>query len=798
MVIILIVLLFPAYVSSFKQNHIFPVLPSSCVYQNYEQEILDNEAIDMLNRALKSWREANNSCKIYKISSKLPQFVVSGDSGTYVAADPDSYIKEVDDDSFFLVTEKFKSRFDRNLVMCNVSFFKKFQKIWEMDVLKHAQISNNVNLIVISSKLFYFGAKVDEDYLLFVCSLENGKVVKILKNYSHIRRINDHLALLLWRPNSYVISLETFEIQYELPSAYNTVYSKSNRIVVTLPNANGNIEDYPKVLIYDADTGKIIQELNVSATTFEKLGKNPYLISFQGIVGNIIFGMTNFAGEKNRYVFGYDLVLNRLVFAKDTGCLRELLASCDEKYIYYRVNAGIVCLNPENGDTVWTREMPPLFSKINARNDQLILDKSFFGADGNPKEGCYILKNNTWNLTLQANYNERVFLNANSKKGSFYLTDFGMLHFSTTQKTQIELYDLDSSEKKLTIKLPTWGNSSKADFSVFGDMMFVNIDGTGFYEINLKNGEYVYHGFQPTPKKNDSDFNAMIVSGVDYVCANTFDNKLMLYYRKTKTIKPLVEKFYTSENMAIRGNFLYILNKNNPAKISLLNGINSEIEKCILDSLGRIVFDSGDVVDLDGIQHIGIFKENEASKRSKFCGQDYYIDENNAVIDLSNNRQTQELIEGNSKTYISDGGVLYDWDGDYLIKYEACPSFSITENRIADGKMKFRLQATSCGITKPLDGKAYFRQIKENDLIKLGENAVVFGPLTSDQEKYFEFEIPDGTSVGTKFAFIVESNGLLDTSKSNFDNQPQHLNAYEGIPISLSSQKSIVVIPWEF
>lgn len=797
-VFILIVLLFPVYVGSSKQNNIFPVLPSNCLFQNYEQDILDNEAIDKLNRALKSWREAKCNYQIYKIGSKLPHYVVTGNSGTYVAADTDSYIKEVDDDSFFLVTEKFKSRFDRNLAICNVSYFKNFQKIWEMDVLKHAQIRNNVNLIVISSKLFYFGAKVDEDYLLFLCSLENGKVVKILKNCSHIRRINDHLALLLWKSNSYVVSLETFEIQYALPGFHNIVYSKSNKIIVTLPNADGNIEDYPKVLIYDADTGKIMHELNVSAATFEKMGKNPYLISFQGIVGNIIFGMTNFAGEENRYVFGYDLGLNRLIFAQDTGCLRDLNAACDEKYIYYRINAGIVCLNPENGDIVWTKEMPPLYSKVNAKNGQLVLDKSFFGADGSVKEGCYILKDNSWNLTLQADYDERAFLSADSEKGSFHLTKPGILYFSATQKKPIELYDQNSGEKKLTINLPTWGNASKADFSVFGDMLFVNTDGNGFYEVNLKNAKYDYHEFQSTPNVNASNFNAMIVSGVDYVCVNSFDSRLMIYNRKTKTIKPLAEKFSASEIMAIRGKYLYILNKNNPAKISLLNGSKSDIEKCLLDSLGQILFDSGDLIDLDGITHIGFFKKNEASMRSKFCGQNYYIDENNNVISLENNLSTQELFEGNSKSYFSDGSVLYDWDGDCLIKYETCPSFSITENRMADGKITFKLQAVGGESFNPLVGKAYFRQIKENDLVKLGEKPVEFGPLTFGQEKYFEFEIPDGTTVGTKFAFIVESNGLLETNKSDFGNQLQQLNAFEGLPISFSTQKSIVVIPWEF
>ncbi len=121
------------------------------------------------------------------------------------------------------------------------------------------------------------------------------------------------------------------------------------------------------------------------------------------------------------------------------------------------------------------------------------------------------------------------------------------------------------------------------------------------------------------------------------------------------------------------------------------------------------------------------------------------------------------------------------------------------------------------GLADVLRGEAYIAAWGDDGkapiFTKLNGERVRIGPLLPGMKQTITLKLPEGSgtgnvggsvlngdgskSEGKYFALIIESNGLLDTDKSElleFDREGRPL--YDGTPLSLDKQHAMVVSVW--
>lgn len=135
------------------------------------------------------------------------------------------------------------------------------------------------------------------------------------------------------------------------------------------------------------------------------------------------------------------------------------------------------------------------------------------------------------------------------------------------------------------------------------------------------------------------------------------------------------------------------------------------------------------------------------------------------------------------------------YDGDF-VKLESCPTFSIKRT----SNNEFQIKNTSPNCDTPLNANVYLVTWSDDWCPAYWQARNVVGKVENQKlDEQSIIKIPDIDLIRSgRFALVIESNGLLDTSNSelsDFDKGGRPL--FDGIPISCSLQKSVVVTVWD-
>lgn len=781
----------PSRATSEKPSFAFPALPTSHLFQCYQGEFLKIDAVNELNNMFyyASRRQPKSSAEIWNNYSDMPSIAVLNGSDKFISTGKDTEIWPMENDSFLHV----KRNETQNKYEIVLSKYKGGEIEWSRNLSKIVGTKENITIFNLSDKLVYFyvGNKT------FFFSIETGLLLKFYEGNLNFIRFRNDVAILVGS-KYYFYDLCTLSVMWELPN-YRFARCSNDRILFCKKMDNTSEKNPFKYSLHDLWTGKLLKEFTLGDLEFMP-GYAPQIPPDNAAcVGDIFVSACvkpRFGG--NAFIFGYDITNIKLLFIKDVECAMYLAIRCDDDYIYYRNNAGITCLDPKNGNIVW--RVPTLFilGSIKIASDRLTLNRAFFDEDGSVKEGLFENKEGTWELLGKASYNESIGFSF-----GIHLIKQGILHIPYNRKEPIELIELKTGKKIFTLKLPTWeGRISNPVFTIQDNVLYVSCDQMGLYEINLTTGEYDYFQLKTQTPEKDSCLSNRIASNDRYVCAIIWKDKWAAFDRKTKSLKIIyegwIQDYYTFP--VVRGDFLYCVGIKDVQRISILDGSIKKMPDCVFDVSGNIIFSNGDVVDLEGNLILGAYGKNKFDYMTKFCVDDCQIVDDMAVA-LNSGKTVQRFgTKGGYMQYLCDGKSLYRWDMKGFVKYDPCPTFLIENLGTANGKMRFKIAMTrDDGLSQPLSGKIYFAPMQNKDIIKLENVDFELSGLRFGEEKYFEFDIPDGTQSDETFVLTVESNGLLDTEKSNLDKTFYKKQiAFEGIPISYSQQLSVVTTLWKY
>lgn len=791
LVAVLLCSFLPNGFTSKKSSFAFPALPTSHLFERYEGEFLRIDTVKELNNMFyytPRW-QSKGSVDIWKNYSDLPSIVALNGPEKFITTGKDTEIWPMENDSFLLV----KRNETQNKYEIVLSKYRGGEIEWSRNLSEIAGTKDNITIYNLSEKLVYFnvGNKT------FFFSIETGLLLKIYEGYLSFIRFRNDVAIL-FGSKRYFFDLCTLSVMWELPDS-RFARCSNDRILFCKKMDNTSEKNPFKYSLHDLWTGKLLKEFTLGDLEFMP-GYTPQIPPDNAAcVGDIFVSACvkpRFGG--NAFIFGYDITNKKLLFIKDVECAMYLVVRCDDDYIYYRNNAGITCLDPKNGNVVWRVPTFFILGSIKIANDRLTLNRGFFDEDGSVKEGLFEYKEGAWEFLGKASYNESIGFSF-----GIHLIKQGILHVPYNRKGPIELIDLETGKKIFSLKLPTWESSiSNPVFTLQDKALYVSCDPMGLYEISLTTGEYDYYQLRiKTPVKDSCLFNR-IASSDKYVCAIIWMDKWAAFNRKTKTLKIIyegwIQDYYTFP--VVRGDYLYCVGIKDVQRISILDGSIKKMPVCVFDVSGNIIFSNGDVVDLEGNLILGAYGNNKFYETTEFCVDNCQIVDDMAVA-LNSGKTVQRFeAKGGHMQYLCDSKSLYRWDKLGFIKYEPCPTFSIENLGTANGKIRFKIAMTrDDGLSQPLSGKIYFVPMQMNDMIKLGNAAFEVSDLRFGQERIFEFDIPDGTQSDETFVLTVESNGLLDTEKSNLDKTFYKKQiAFEGIPISYSQQQSLVTTLWKY
>ena len=623
---------------------------------------------------------------------------------------------------------------------------------------------------------------------------------------------------------SIVIDVEKPAVLWTLPEDpkyhFNVMGFYEDKLIYF--NTSNNLVSY-----YDPSSGELLKtfEFKPRLEPGERIGR------IDGLAGKSIYSEVGYV---------IDIESGILLTQKNHDLLKDKwghFAGIDEKWLFWEDIAGIECLDPKTGKTLWRREISPyvfyqeLEGKI-YKNTFHLADK-----DNNIKssfiESLSILEDGSWRELAKAPLRSylRPFISKNGL--SLIPTKYGILWLPQIQHDSAgpSIIAPGTSQIQRTYLIPDWDRHSWQNtpgYALTGDTLIVNLDGYGIHLVDLASGKTEQIKIPDASNSDKHGFYKSVPIFADKKYAITYDEhmrivcfditKKVFLRRMESTDKKIHLSLDYGYNHSIVGEWFsignYITNLETGEIIDLGSNVICATNNgffIIKDDLSLVVPEDEPrkIIDKSELFYklfggMGIFWKTTVN----------YAICNTGVIDFATNNIVQKFFKNtmeNRVPFIFQDELLLTASSN-TVKLSPCPSFSVKRNgktTSGDNEVSFEFRNTrEDGRDLVLKGEVYLVSWGDDGkapvFAKLNEPRHKLGPLLPGMSQEITFKLPEPPLLehnqkgeGKYFALVVESNGLMDREKSvlsEYDKDPRPL--FDGTPVALDQQKAIAVTVW--
>lgn len=551
------------------------------------------------------------------------------------------------------------------------------------------------------------------------------------------------------------------------------------------------------------------------------------------VVDGVIVGqIQTFEKQKSYVKQDYTLYLARLetqrIFFKLDSERWEIdfRITSDGKYVYANQYNRQLCIETKTGNILWSIPMLQVVA-LQSVGGKLYTSWESTDENGENWEHISAQGNSQWIVSKPKRFSGRNY-NNKVNQPSLVPVKEGIIWVPSNHddgNPQLISYEGKTIRE---YSIPGWTGKAYPVFAVVGDRLLINPDGRRLCVVSIKTGQCKEIDFQ-CGIENDYPFPWRLVWANEHYCV-TPDNdmtaividipKMEIVFSERNRIYPF------SSFVELKGSMIFgmeggpfnpkegikPINYDMPRYFGMLKNSYFETQKA-MDKKYNVISEVLVEKSFDGTKIRSVSKPEQIDRYTYDRITPFELSTDgrmakctSAVVNLEDScTQYLTIYDGSGYTHQhilmpTKTGFIQSSDN-IIYEYKPCPTYSVRRT----GDYSFEITVTSSSNLDPFEGKAYLvpfgDEKRKPDILLDSSSEIKIEKLTAGKKTVLLFKpsekMVEDLRATEKFGLVIESNGLLDTRKSELsENDKENRARYDGIPMGTAKPASLSVTVW--